>query len=100
MSFQQTPHDKDPQLWETAKRRVDFKSHLTVYIIINVFLWALWYFGGYKNYRSSLPWPAWTTLGWGVGVAFHFISAYVLPKSGSVEQEYQKLKRQQPDTNH
>jgi len=100
MTNEAIPTDKDAQLWETAKRRVDFKSHLTVYIIVNVFLWALWYFGGYKNYRSSLPWPAWTTLGWGVGVAFHFISAYVLPKSNSVEHEYQKLKRQQSDINH
>jgi hypothetical protein len=31
-------------------------------------------------------------LGWGIGVFFHYMGAYVYPKDNSVEREYQKLK--------
>jgi hypothetical protein len=41
------------------------------------------------------PWPIWTTLGWGIGLAFHFAGAYIFPRANSVESEYQKLKDQQ-----
>lgn len=33
---------KNEQLWKEAKARADFKIHLTVYLIINSGLWALW----------------------------------------------------------
>jgi hypothetical protein len=36
-----------------------------------------------------------TTLGWGLGVAFHFARAYLYNETNSVEQEYQKLKNKQ-----
>lgn len=88
-----TPPERDPHLWELAHKRVSFKRHLLVYIIINIFLWMLWYLttGMYPTeMRSDFPWPIWPTLGWGTGLFFHFISAYVTTGS-SVENEYQKL---------
>lgn len=90
------PEGKDPILWEIAQKRASFKVHLAAYLIVNLFLWALWYFTG-ANWRdgSFFPWPLWTTLGWGIGVAFHFVAAYVFPRANSVENEYQKLKNQQ-----
>jgi len=36
--------------------------------------------------------PFETTFWWGVGLAFHYISVFVLPKFHSVENEYDKLK--------
>jgi hypothetical protein len=84
---------KDPELWELAQKRVSFKTHLTVYIIINIFFWLLWYFGGTPEGGDRFPWPVWPTLGWGIGVFFHFMGAYINPKNNSVEREYQKLKK-------
>ncbi len=96
MSYQQrTPEGKDPQLWDIALRRASFKRHFVTYVIVNAFLWALWYFTGNETYGSSLPWPAWSTLGWGIGLAFHYISAYVTTQSNAVDKEYEKLKQQQ-----
>ena len=84
---------KDPGLWELAQKRAGFKSHLTVYIIMNIFFWCVWYFTNHNyNGEGRFPWPVWPMLGWGIGVFFHFLGAYVYPKNYSVEREYQKLK--------
>ena|SRR6478672_5705923 len=92
-SYNQAPEGKDPAIWEIAQRRASFKTHLATYLVINAFMWGIWYFSQ-KNHGTGYPWPVWTTLGWGIGVAFHYIGAYVNPKANSVEREYQKLKDQ------
>jgi hypothetical protein len=102
-NYQPAPEGKDPGLWELAQRRAGFKRHALTYVIINVFLWAIWFLSSnhhevidFEEFgRHSFPWPLWTTLGWGIGLAFHFAGAYVFPRSNSVENEYQKLKNQQ-----
>jgi hypothetical protein len=87
---QPVPEGKDPILWEIAQRRASFKSHALAYLIVNLFLWGLWFFNA-KDNNSSYPCPIWSSLGWGVGLAFHFAGAYVFPKVNSVEKEYEKL---------
>ena len=85
---------KDPELWEIAKRRASFKSHLGVYIVVNIFLWAIWFLTADNDAgRGRYPWPVWSTLGWGIGLLFHFLGAYVYPKENSAEKEYEKLTR-------
>ena len=88
------PPDKDPQLWRMAQKRASFKAHLSTYIVINGFLWLLWLFTGSDTNKSGIPWPVWSTAGWGVGLFFHFIGAYA-DNGSSVEKEYNKLKKQQ-----
>ncbi len=85
---------RDPELWEIAKRRASFKYHLFTYIVINAFLWAIWFLTGNDDDKRDYPWPIWSTLGWGIGLFFHFLGAYVFPKDNSVEREYQRLLRQ------
>jgi hypothetical protein len=84
---------RDPELWAIAQRRVSFKYHLVTYIIINGFLWIVWAMSGNKTDYNGLPWPVWPTLGWGFGLFFHFLGAYVFPKQNAVEKEYEKLKQ-------
>ena len=91
MNDYQTSQDKDPQMWELAKRRASFKGHLAIYLIISVFFWLLWYFTDSTQDNNGLPWPIWPMLGWGIGVAFHYIGAYVRPKNNAAEKEYEKL---------
>ena len=83
----------DEKLYEEAEARVGFRRHFAIYIIINLAIWAFWYFtraidGNYDGY-----WPAYTTLGWGIGVAAHFIGIY--QTQDAVEKEFQKLKDKQ-----
>ena len=92
-SYSQTPSDKDPELWEIARKRAGFKSHILTYIIVIPFLWLVWFFTGQRDGSYSWPWPIWPTLGWGVGLFFHFLGAYVFHKDNMVNREYEKLKR-------
>ncbi len=92
MSYQSTPEGRDPQLWQLAQRRASFKSHLTSYLIVNGFLWILWFFSDGERH-GTLPWPAWSTLGWGIGLFFHYMGAYVNTGKNSVEKEYDKLQQ-------
>ena len=99
---QPAPDGKDPVLWEIAQKRASFKKNLVSYVIVNVFLWGIWFFTGNQHSGIDIgewntrhyPWPIWPTLGWGIGLAFHYAGAYIFPKANSVETEYEKLKNQ------
>lgn len=102
--YNQAPEGKDPALWEIAQKRAGFKRHALVYFIVNAFLWTTWFMRGHvfhsgiwdgDHYHFNFPWPLWTTIGWGIGLAFHFAGAYIYPKANSVEREYEKLKNKQ-----
>jgi hypothetical protein len=79
----------DTQLHELARKRVEFRTHLIVYCVINSVLWALWFITG-KGY----PWPVWPLAGWGVGLFFHYMFDYRPSRLLSEEEEYKKLKRE------
>ncbi len=83
---------KNEQLWKIAKNRVAFKRHLVTYIIINSFLWLLWYFTDGKEEQNGIPWPLFSMLGWGIGLMFSYLKAYVFIKHDAIDKEYEKLK--------
>lgn len=90
-------NEKDKALWKLAKKRVEFRRHLAMYFIVNAFFWALWLFGKGRDHHEGLfPWPLYPMLGWGIGLAFHFMGAFVFPGNGPrVEKEYERLKSRQ-----
>ena len=90
----QSQEDRDPRLWAIAKKRAGFKSHLATYLIVNAFLWALWFFTSGNDNDPGWPWPLWPTLGWGVAIVFNYFDSYVYPEANSAEREYEKLKKQ------
>lgn len=100
---QVVPEGKDPVLWDIAHRRAGFKRHFTTYVIVIGFLWGIWFVTGNQHRgidfnswsTSGYPWPVWPSLGWGIGLAFHYASAYVNPQSNSTGREYDKLKKRQ-----
>ena len=84
---------RDPELWKIAQKRASFKRHLQTYLIINGFLWVLWYMTDW-HYHGGIPWPLWSTAGWGIGLAFNYFDAYHGDKNTLAEKEYEKLKRE------
>ena len=98
---QPAPEGKDPVLWELAEKRASFKKHALSYVGVNALLWIIWYItggshfhidAGEDDFMFNIPWPLWTTLGWGIGLASHFAAAYLFHETNSVEREYEKLK--------
>lgn len=83
--------EKDRQLWKIAKKRVGFRRHLATYVVINGMFWLIWMFSK-DEHGEKFPWPVWPMLGWGIGLTFSYLDAYVFSKSDAVEKEYEKLK--------
>jgi hypothetical protein len=50
-----------------VKARQEWVSHLTAYIIVNISVWGIWWLTG----GDYFPWPAFVTLGWGIGIGIH-----------------------------
>ncbi|MDB5079150.1 MAG: hypothetical protein JWP00_1074 [Chloroflexi bacterium] len=82
------------RLKEATKRvnkKLIFYRTLTSYLVVNAFLWVLWLMTG-----ASYPWPVWVTMGWGIGLAFQALDAFVLGISAHqrrqmVEEEMRRM---------
>ena len=70
--------------------RAAFKKHFATYVLVNSFLWAVWYFTN----RTGYPWPIWPTFGWGLGLALHYVQVYLFSNSDLVKKEYDALKKE------
>lgn len=79
---------QDDELRKIARKRVGFKRHLAVYIVIISFLGLVLYFSS-----RFFPWFLFPGVGWGMALIFHFLSAYgFMGDSLVIEREYQRLK--------
>ncbi|MEO8146250.1 MAG: 2TM domain-containing protein [Bacteroidia bacterium] len=89
-------NQKDPQLWRIAQKRASFKRHLITYAIVNAMLWCIYFFSHRWSWYGhwGIPWPAWVTLFWGIGLAFNYIDAYHGSETELAEREYEKLKQE------
>lgn len=75
-----------------AEEKVGFYIHFSVYIAVNIFIVALWYF---TSGPSSFPWFIFPLFGWGIGIVAHGVGAFA---GGSfqeriAEKEYNKMKK-------
>ena len=86
--------NKDPELWELAKKLAGFKSHFITYLAMVPFFWIVWLLSGRHNSDYGFPWPVWPMAGWGIGLLFHFLGVYVFHKWNLIESEYEKLVRE------
>lgn len=80
---------------KAAKEKTGFYVHFIIYLLANTFLFIQWYWitGG-----EGFPWVLPTTIGWGIGIAFHFAGVFIIGPQGEKlrgkieEKEYNKLK--------
>ena len=70
-----TPAGSDDALRELAvknlRKRRDFKSHVFMYVLVNVILVAIWALTG-----AGYFWPIFPILGWGLGVVANAWDVY------------------------
>ncbi|MDH3471469.1 MAG: 2TM domain-containing protein [Acidimicrobiia bacterium] len=64
--------DRRREAVERLKQKRDFRTHLSVYVVVNALLVAIWALSG-----AGYFWPVWTLLGWGVGIVFHWWDTYM-----------------------
>ncbi len=88
---------RDEILWQAAKRRVAFKGSLGAYTVVNLGLIAIWYA---TSGPGTYFWPIWPMIGWGLGVTIQYIGAYHSHQLFSVENEYEKLKKERNNNEH
>jgi hypothetical protein len=90
---------RDQRLWQIAKARTKFQSHLVTYLLVNAGLWLLWAFTTQSfegRHHDYLPWPIWSTVFWGVGVVAQGLTAYGSYNRGErTQREYERLLNQQ-----
>jgi len=88
----------EEEIYREARKRVEAKKgffiHLTVYIIVNIMLVLIWAFPG----GGGFPWFVFPLGGWGIGILFHFLEAFVFSRQTdwerkAIEKEVEKLKK-------
>ena len=84
---------KDERLWRIARLRANFKKSFYSYLIVNGFLWCIWWFTT-GEFGNAYLWPIWPMLGWGLGLGFQYFNAYTGSGEDLTQQEYEKLKKE------
>jgi hypothetical protein len=78
-----------------AGAKLGWYMHAVVYLLVNAFIFAISRYG-----FGSRPWSVYPLLGWGLGLALHWVSVFILA-SGSglrrrlVENERERIRREQ-----
>jgi 2TM domain len=71
------PEEKLIQIKNRIHKKVKFYNNLGAYLIVCTFLTFLDYFDLSRVGVFSIDWVYWVWLGWGVGLAFNYRSAFV-----------------------
>lgn len=69
-----------------AKR--DFRMNLVAYVLVNGMLIVIWAMTG-----AGFFWPIFPMLGWGIGVALHWYTVYMVkpPSEGDIQREIDRM---------
>ena len=70
-----TPEALRDQALRSVKKRRDFKTHAFVYLLVNAVIWGIWAVIGLSSHTWA-PWPAFVTLGWGIGLVMNAWDVY------------------------
>ena len=91
-----TPPDDDLRTRAEArvKAREDFRVHLLIYVLVNGFLWVLW-FTTDGVAQGGIPWPAYASIGWGIGLVAHWWTVFGTNESrreAEIQKEMRRLR--------
>lgn len=79
-----------------AGAKMGWYAHATVYLLVNIFLFAISADGFGQGRR---PWSIYPALGWGLGLALHGVSVFLIGAGSGmrermVQRERERLQRQ------
>jgi hypothetical protein len=92
VSTSQQEQDIQARAKRRVARKMGFYIHATVYVLVNLGLWAI------ATVTGRGPWNVWPLLGWGVGLAIHGIVTFISLRGEGlrermVEAEVERLRR-------
>ncbi len=78
-----------------AGAKLGFYLHVILYVLVNLFIFAISRYG-----FGSRPWSVFPLLGWGFGLALHGVSVFMLGSSSElrrrmVQKERDRIQREQ-----
>ena len=92
------PEELDRLARKRGSAKLGWYAHAALYLVINLVMFTMSTYG-----FGSRPWSAFPLLGWGLGLALHGVSVFVLGTGSGlrermVRREREKLQRQQDGT--
>jgi hypothetical protein len=72
---------------DRLKKKAEFRSHLTSYILVNALLVGIW---ALTSGVGSYFWPIWPILGWGLGIGFHAWETFGPQSQGPSEDKIRR----------
>jgi hypothetical protein len=72
-----------------AGAKLGWYLHAAVYVLVNAFLFASSYYG----FRMR-PYNFYPALGWGLGLALHFVSVFLLGQGGGLREQMVRKERE------
>ncbi|MGV8804465.1 MAG: 2TM domain-containing protein [Polaromonas sp.] len=93
MSNPMTPDDIERLARRRAGAKLGWYAHASVYVVVNLFIYALSEYG-----FGQRRWSVFPLLGWGLGLTLHGISVFLIGKGGGlrermVQKERERLQR-------
>ena len=88
-----TPEEIDRLARKRAGAKLSWYVHASVYVLVNLFIFAISEYG-----FGQRRWSVFPLLGWGLGLALHGVSVFVLGAGSGlrerlVEKERERLRR-------
>jgi hypothetical protein len=92
---QLTPEEIERLAHKRARAKMGWYVHAAVYVLVNLFIFGVAYFG-----LRARPWNIYPALGWGLGLLLHGVSVFMLSSGSSlsdsmVQRERERIQRQQ-----
>ena len=94
-----SPDEIDRLARKRAGGKLGWYVHAMVYVVVNLFIFSISQYG-----FGQRPWSIMPLLGWGLGLALHGISVWLLGAGGNlrermVQTERERLQREQDRRN-
>ncbi len=64
------------------KEQQEFRTHVVIYIMVNLMLWFIWLVTG-----AGFPWPFFPMFGWGIGIVAHYMEYHQKYGAGAEKRE-------------
>jgi hypothetical protein len=92
--YRMSPEEIERLAHKRAGAKLGWYIHAAVYVVVNLFIFSISQYG-----FGSRPWSVYPLLGWGLGLALHGISVFMLGAGGSlrerlVQKERERLQRE------